>query len=235
MKMGAERKKQIVLGALLLAAAVVYFVNSSSTGGREESGRTTAASRVSGSLPPASPGAPRDNTPAKQARGRTSSEFRPSLKAKRGEDRPDPSNIDPTLRLDLLAKLQTVDIEGSHRSIFDFGQAPAPKVDPVKAADAKPPVPSPIVPVKPAETASAAVAAQPKAPPIPLKFYGYVNPAGQTMKRAFFMDGDEIHVVTEGEMVKRRYKIVRIGINSVVVEDTQFKSQQTLPLEEQQG
>jgi hypothetical protein len=34
-------------------------------------------------------------------------------------------------------------------------------------------------------------------------------------------------------MIKKRYKIIRIGINSATVEDTQFKSnnQQTLPLE----
>ena len=40
----------------------------------------------------------------------------------------------------------------------------------------------------------------------------------------------------KARLVKRRYKIVRIGVNSVVVEDTQFPgSQQTLPLEEQPG
>ena len=34
-------------------------------------------------------------------------------------------------------------------------------------------------------------------------------------------------------MVKKRYKIIRIGMNSAVLEDTQFKNdnQQTLPLE----
>jgi hypothetical protein len=34
-------------------------------------------------------------------------------------------------------------------------------------------------------------------------------------------------------MIKKRYKIVRIGVTSAVVEDTEFKSnnQQTLPLE----
>ena len=40
-------------------------------------------------------------------------------------------------------------------------------------------------------------------------------------------------MVREGDLVKNRYKIVRIGVNSVIVEDIQFKSQQTLPLEEQ--
>ena len=34
-------------------------------------------------------------------------------------------------------------------------------------------------------------------------------------------------------MVKRRYKVVRIGVNSVVMEDTQFSNTQTLPLQEE--
>jgi len=146
--------------------------------------------------------------------------------------------IDPTLRLDVIARLQKVDVTGTHRSLFDFGQAPPPpKPETPKMVAAKPKVPSPIVPLQSTQTANNTPAVKPKptAPPVPLKFYGYVNPAA-SQKRAFFMDGDEIHVVSEGEMVKRRYKIVRIGVNSVIIEDTQFPgSQQTLPLEEQPG
>ena len=75
---------------------------------------------------------------------------------------------------------------------------------------------------------------EPVAPPVPLKFYGFVNPQRPGTKRAFFLDGDDIIVATEGQLIKNRYKIVRIGINSAVVEDTQFKSkQQTLPLVEE--
>jgi hypothetical protein len=55
----------------------------------------------------------------------------------------------------------------------------------------------------------------------------------QGNKRAFFAEGDDIFIATEGELVKKRYRIVRIGVNSVVVEDMQFKNQQTLPLEAQ--
>jgi hypothetical protein len=51
-------------------------------------------------------------------------------------------------------------------------------------------------------------------------------------KRAFFLDGDDIVVATEGQLIKQRYKVIRIGVNSVVVEDMQFQNQQTLPLEE---
>ena len=34
------------------------------------------------------------------------------------------------------------------------------------------------------------------------------------------------------EVIKRRYRVVRIGVNSLVVEDIEFKSEQTLPLQE---
>ena len=234
MKLGAEPKKVVVLVGLLVVALVVFLMNSDST-----PQTTSPPPSAATPAPSAAPGVPSTSAApaaAAQTRGRTSTEFKPRVGARRGEQRSDPMSIDPTLRLDVLAKLQTVNVEGTHRSIFDFSQPPAPKPDPVKAASAKAPVPNPIVPVKPVETEQAnAEPAKPTAPPIPLKFYGYVSPAGAPQKRAFFMEGEEIHVVHEGELVKKRYKVVRIGVNSVVVEDTQFGSQQTLPLEEQQS
>ena len=71
------------------------------------------------------------------------------------------------------------------------------------------------------------------APPILLKYYGYSSARGDNRKHAFFLDGDDILVAGEGEMVKKRYRVVRIGVNSVVMEDIQFKHEQTLPLQEE--
>jgi len=70
---------------------------------------------------------------------------------------------------------------------------------------------------------------------VPLKFYGYVSAPGQSVRRAFFLDGDQILVGSEGDILKKRYRVVRIGVNSVVVEDLEFKAEQTLPLEPQSG
>jgi hypothetical protein len=156
------------------------------------------------------------------------------MKPKRPEDRPDPMHVDPTIRVDVLAKLQGVVVEGVHRSLFEFGQPPAP---PAPKLAVKPVIPDPrqIEQARQAAAAAAVPPAPPPPPPIPLKFYGYVTPSSAGNKRAFFLEGEDIHVVNEGDLVKRRYKIIRIGLNSVVVEDTQFKNQQTLPLEEQPG
>jgi hypothetical protein len=46
------------------------------------------------------------------------------------------------------------------------------------------------------------------------------------------MEGDEIFVPAEGDVLKRRYKIVRITPVSVVVEDLDYKNEQTLPIEQ---
>jgi hypothetical protein len=65
------------------------------------------------------------------------------------------------------------------------------------------------------------------------KYYGYKVLKSNGRKEAFLLDGDEIIIAGEDEPVKRgRYKVVKIGVNSITIEDTQFKSTQTLPMQE---
>ena len=72
---------------------------------------------------------------------------------------------------------------------------------------------------------------KPQPPAIQLKYYGYANPRNNvTRKRAFFLDGEDIIVASEGDLINKRYKLVKIGVNSVTMEDTQFNNQQQLPL-----
>jgi hypothetical protein len=207
----------------------VFIMNS--TGGEAVSSSAPQAARPAASTPstPDQQRAPRVTT-----RGRGGSEFKPAVGPKRGEERIDPMNIDPTLKLDVLARLQQVQVEGTRRSVFDFSQPPPPKPDPKEVAEAKKPVPSPVVKPEEPKPETPPEPVKPQAPPIPLKFYGYLSRTAQPAKRAFFMDGEDIHVVSEGDIVKKRYKIIRIGVNSVVVEDTQFSQEQTLPLLEEQ-
>jgi hypothetical protein len=72
-------------------------------------------------------------------------------------------------------------------------------------------------------------------PPLPFKLYGYSTNPRTGSRRAFFLQGDDIVVANEGELIQHRYKVLKIGIDSCVVEDTEFKHQQTLKLEEQPG
>ena len=230
--LGGDRKKLIVLGVLLAIAAYFYF-----SGGEPSGSSTASQSRPSGVLGPTT--SPRVARQASRAgRGqvksfRNAGEFKPSLKP--DKDGPiDRSTIDPTLHLDLLSKLKSVKLEGGSRSIFDFGQA-APVV--VAAKDPDKIIPEKRYftgPVPPPEPVAKVTPPPPPPPAIPLKFYGFVNQTKAGVKRAFFLDGDDIFVASEGQVVKNRYKIVRIGVNSAVVEDTQFENhQQTLPLVEE--
>ncbi len=57
--------------------------------------------------------------------------------------------------------------------------------------------------------------------------------ASSTSRRALFMEGEDIFVAGENDMVNNRFKIIRISANSAVVEDTVTKNQQTLPLVEE--
>jgi len=233
-QLGAEPKKLAFLAALLLVAG--YFFISNSNSGSSES-PAPAPARVTPDLLPApssTTSSPRPVTRAGSRGSRSSStgprEFRPSLK----NPDVDPASVDPRLHLGALAKLKETSIEAGSRSLFDIAAAPPPPADvkikePEKIVVAKTLMVGPMPP-KPVEPP--APPPEPHAPPIPLKFYGFVNPSRGGDKRAFFLDGEDIIVAGEGDVVKKRYKIVRIGVNSAVVQDTEFKSnnEQTLPL-----
>jgi hypothetical protein len=228
-KLGAEPKKIAVLAALLLVAGYFYFSNSGSSANESPAPARPAIITPPREIPIVPSGS--RTSGRSTARGLNSSprEFRPSIRTKDI----DTSKVDPNLHLSLLAKLKNVSADAGTRSLFDIVTPPEPKIEvkePEKIFVAK--FVGPKLPVTESKAGDPAAPADPKAPPIPLKFYGFVNPPKAGIKRAFFLDGEDIVIAGEGDMIKKRYKIVRIGVNSAVVEDTEFKgdNQQTLPL-----
>ena len=242
MKLGAEPRKVVILCGLAGILGYLAYDNfSSSTPEPRPASRpvpntpvapkqpvVTEGRRTNEPQPGVGPGRPRSG-----ARSGLQ-EFRPMLRARRPEDRPDPMTIDPALKLDLLARVAAVKLEGGERSLFEFSHPPPPKAPDIKI------IPGPVKPTPDSATASSATSSEPQKPseppkppppPINLKFYGYSSAVRQGVKRAFFLDGDDILVAGEGELIKRRYKVVRIGVNSAIVEDVEHKHEQTLPLE----
>lgn len=227
-KVGGSPKQQAILGGLLVLGLISYFVNRSPSNPSTPAPQrpSAAAQDPAVKTPPVTRRAP-NRGPAT----RRGEDFKPSLKLPEGMD---VSKIDPTIKLALLAKVRDAEMEGGTRgSVFAFGQPPPPPpplktvIKPGATTTAANPEPPPQEPVKPVEPPKLT------APPITWKFYGYSNTLRGGPKRAFFLDGEDITVVMENDVVKNRYKIVRIGVNSVVVEDLNFKSQQTLPLVEE--
>lgn len=126
--------------------------------------------------------------------------------------------LDPRLRLDLLKQSEGTKYEGSGRNIFGDYQQDIPKPVAPGLLGAKPGTKVKWVPPPP-----------PPPPPINLKFYGWASGTGAP-KAIFLMQNDNTFVAHEGDIVAHRYKVVRIGSNSVEVEDVLSNHTQDLPL-----
>lgn len=222
MKLGAEPKKVAILAALLAIAAYFFYQNFSEPGAAPTPSAPRSRPAAAANPPAAEPAGPAS---ARAAAGRR--EFRPSLVPPKDVDR---SQIDPTLRVELLERLEKARFEGAGRNLFEFGpvEAPKPKLpepkievrEQAKMVGPEPPPPPPAPPVK-----------QPP-PPIPLKFYGVALPLRGNDRRVFCLQGDEILTPSEGDLIQNRYRIVRITATSVLVEDTQYKHQQQVPIDQ---
>jgi hypothetical protein len=232
MNLGAEPKKIAMLAGLVVVGGYVFYSNVLA-GPETEKPKTVEQSVAP--VPGQSIVAGRGPAPRKTLRISRTEAWVPKLPT-RPEDKPNYATVDPTLRLDLLAKVQAVEPEGGARSLFQFSLAPPTEATPTQVAAIHPkqrligpelPPPPPPPPPK--------VVEQPP-PPITLKFYGYSTPRADGQKRAFFLDGDDIFVAAEGEIVKKRYRVVQIQVNSVIMEDTQYKNnRQTLILQQEQA
>lgn len=128
------------------------------------------------------------------------------------------SDLDPTLRLDVLEASRKVKYEAGGRNIFRMEEPPPPKpIASVRATPAPFPTPTPT----------------PPPPPIPLKFYGFANKPGEA-KKIFLSEGDPqsstVFIAKQGDIVDRRYRVVQISASSVQIEDVLYNNKQTIPL-----
>jgi hypothetical protein len=206
---GGNQRKLIVLGVLAVVCAVLVWKNLIAPMHSSDEGAIATTSAA----------APAANLPAQPAPDVAADSPRRDRNGDKILDRQELSALDPTLRLDLLDKTEKISYQGGTRNIFQF-YTPPPK-----------PVTNPIV--APPQPAAPQTPQAPPPPTIALKFYGISSHPGTTDKRAFLTDGDEIFIGREGEIVAKRYKIVRIGINSLDWEDMQTHQHGQLPLVEE--
>jgi hypothetical protein len=128
------------------------------------------------------------------------------------------AQLDPTLRMEAMLVTESLVYSGSGRNIFSPSSVPVeiPKViAPVRPKGPPPPPPPPPGPPPP--------------PPIDLKFFGTATePNGS--RKAFLLHGEDVFLASDGEIVQRRYKVISISANSILVEDLGNNNRQTLPL-----
>lgn len=133
----------------------------------------------------------------------------------------DPSDLD--VRLDAL-KVPRSDAQGSGRDPFRFKPKPPPPPPPAPPAASRP-APQPDGPVVPP--------GPPPPPPIPLKFIGVVEPRPGD-RVAAFSDCRYTFRGREGEIIDGRYRLVRIGVESVVMEYPDGRGRATIRLSGQE-
>jgi hypothetical protein len=188
-KVGLENRRNLILAGVLGVVAILVVVHEFMP-----SSSTIASTTTATDSPAASP----STSAASKRHGSGSAS---------GKKERAPQSLDPTLHLQELVATEQIKYEGSGRNIF-VSQAEAveiPKVigKPNTDSAAKGPyVPPPVA----------------AAPPIPLKFFGFASQPGEP-KRVFLSKGEDLFIAGEGEIVDRRYKVVRISPNAVEIQD----------------
>jgi hypothetical protein len=131
----------------------------------------------------------------------------------------------PGIRWEELYRAQKTEYKSNGRNPFSPIAPPTPE-DVKRDNDAKAHQPTPVIPPPPPPPTRATA-------PANLKFFGYgAVPAGSP-RLAFFTDGEEEYIVTEGGTLLGRYKIIKIGNTSLEFQEISSGLPGTMPLDEQ--
>jgi len=108
------------------------------------------------------------------------------------------------------------------RNIFDYGVPPTPPPTP--------PPPTTLPPVTEAAEAVPTAPPVPRLPPLNLKFIGSVENAKGVRVAVLLTDRNEVLTGQPGEVVANRYKISKIGFESVDLEEVGSGQVRRIPL-----
>lgn len=210
MKVGAENRTKLIVAIVSAVVAVVLIATrfSGIFGGASADETTSASTR----MPSASE---LSNQPARPTAGRT--QRRTAATRSTPGNRPSAvASLDPTLHLDLLKGSEDTKYEGTGRNIFRVF-VEIPHVDhPVNTDVPKPQNQGPPPPLPP--------------PLSNLKFYGFATNRPDGAKRIFLTKNEDVFIAAEGDIVDRRYKVVRISPNSVEILDVLSNNRENIPL-----
>lgn len=125
----------------------------------------------------------------------------------------------PDVRLEALSR-ERVTPTDVHRNLFRFASRPSATAS---AAPSRVPPPSAGPPPRPA-------AAVPTVPPIALKFIGVVQATEQSRTYAVLRDDRGVYHGREGDIIEGRYRILRIGAESIELSYVDGQGRQTIRL-----
>jgi hypothetical protein len=105
----------------------------------------------------------------------------------------------------------------AERNLFRFKPKPAPPAPPPPVVTRPPVIAPPPGPPPP-----------PPVPPITLKFIGIFDVPGRNLKIAALSDGRNTFLGVEGDIIEGRYRILKIGVESIEIAYVDGRGRQTI-------
>ena len=139
----------------------------------------------------------------------------------------------PTIRWDQINRTVKTEYKSAGRNIFSY-TAQAPEASRAQQ-------PAPVIVQRNSCGIESGPCQEPPPPPLVLppniKFFGYGVVPNGTSRQAFFHDstGDEVYVVAEGEILLKRFRILRICNANLEFEEISSGRKGTAPLVEDQA
>lgn len=200
MKLGTENKRKTIAAFVLAGLALIFLARWIFTS--ETSTATTVPPKTAGALESPAVQDSQLKHPASQRSNQKTiaTTWKPSL--------------DPRLELKSLERSEAIEYKGSGRNIFQMA--------------AEPVIPQPVAPAV-IKNAPPPVYTPPPPPPINLKFYGFATKNGG-QKSIFLSQDGSVFVAKEGDIIARRYKVIRINQSSVEILDMLSSNKQTIAL-----
>ena len=130
----------------------------------------------------------------------------------------------PQIHWTALDRAQKTDYKSNGRNPFS-PNAPPPSEDPHRPKPAVVPA-VPVAPPLPQAPTEAKL-------PANLKYFGYGTVPTGTPRRAFITDGEDIFIVTEGDTLLGRFRILKVGNSNLEFQEISSGLHGMTPLEEQ--
>jgi len=201
--MATERQRQLILGALVVVLlAVVYRLFTATS-----PAPVVASNRSAGGAPAA-----RTQSSAKAGRGTGTA----GSEGTQGVESPD-------VHLEAL-DAERVRPKSGERNLFRFKPKPPPPPP-------EPPRPvQPTMPTMPVNPVPQPPPGPPPVPPITLRFIGVVDSPTRGRKIAALSDGRNTFQGVEGDIIEGRYRILKIGVESIELAYVDGRGRQTIRL-----
>ncbi|HXE74154.1 MAG TPA: hypothetical protein VNN18_00775 [Candidatus Xenobia bacterium] len=125
---------------------------------------------------------------------------------------------DAALSEDLLQPTERAGAGRVVRNIFEYGSRPVSATEAAR--------------LKEAEAQEEAPPPPPPPPPPPVRFYGFAESSAAGNRRVFLTDGENVFVARQGDTILRRYRLTRIGNDSIDIEEISGPNRWTLKMEQ---